>query len=109
MFYSRQRIFWYFLRYVYGLNSEYDDHLNHDIHYDHDDHDDHEDHLNHDDIVDHEDSGNHDDHDDHCICKKVGGYLTRCARSAASIVEIDNQYSVSQSVSQSVSPLDMKV
>ena len=47
-----------------------DDHDDYDVHGDHDDH------LNQDAHLDH--GNNH-------ICKEVGGFLTRCARIAASI------------------------
>ena len=75
----------------YNDNYDQDNHDYPDVHSDHDDIGDHDDHGNHDDPLvddDHDDHDDHDDpldHDDHCVCKEVGGYLTRCERIAASI------------------------
>ena len=75
---------------------------NHDDHDDNDDHDDHDGHHydddhDHDDPDDHDVPGDHDDHLDHYVHrngKVVGGYLTNCARIAASITLFDNHYSL---------------
>ena len=72
--------------------SDHDDHGENDNHIDHDDHLVHDDHLDHDDHLVHDDHLGLDDdldHGAHCWDDlselEVGGYLTRCARTAASI------------------------